>query len=129
MIAITLPIRIKLSRGKGFDLQKISRAYNGLPAVNCARPGRYGNIFVVSEKKKPGTSGLGYVCVPTIEDAVECHRIWLEERMKLDAEFVAELAKLAGSNLACWCKHGWRCHVDNLLLGAQRAAIILAQQK
>ena len=39
------PIRLQLSRKKGFDLQAISRAANGLPAVNVARPSKWGNPF------------------------------------------------------------------------------------
>ena len=42
---MTKPIRIRLSRKKGFDLQAVSRAANGLPAVNVARPSRWGNPF------------------------------------------------------------------------------------
>ena len=37
------PVRMRLSRAKGFNLQAASRAINGLPAVNCARPGKWGN--------------------------------------------------------------------------------------
>lgn len=32
------PIRLRLSRARGFDLQAASLAANGLPAINCARP-------------------------------------------------------------------------------------------
>ena len=32
------PVRLRLSRAKGFNLQEHSQAVNGLPAVNCARP-------------------------------------------------------------------------------------------
>lgn len=31
------PVRLRLSRAKGFDLQSLSQATNGLPAVNAAR--------------------------------------------------------------------------------------------
>ena len=34
----TTPVRLKLSRKKGFDLQAHSRAINGRDAVSVARP-------------------------------------------------------------------------------------------
>jgi len=45
MTAIIQPVRLQLSRRKGFDLQALSRARNGLPAVNVARPSKWGNPF------------------------------------------------------------------------------------
>jgi hypothetical protein len=44
---MTAPVRLRLSRARGFDLQAASRALNGLPALNVARPGPLGNPFVV----------------------------------------------------------------------------------
>ena len=43
------PIRLQLSRAKGFDLQALSRAANGLTAVNVGRPSKWGNPFIVGE--------------------------------------------------------------------------------
>ena len=40
------PVRMKLSRLRGFDLQAYSLRLNGLPAVNVARPTLYGNPFI-----------------------------------------------------------------------------------
>lgn len=42
-----MPVRLTLSRRKGFRLQAASRAINGLAAVTVARPGRWGNPFVI----------------------------------------------------------------------------------
>ncbi|HUY27269.1 MAG TPA: hypothetical protein VMV27_07585 [Candidatus Binataceae bacterium] len=42
------PVRMRLSRRKGFNLQGESRAINGLPALNVARPGPWGNCFIVA---------------------------------------------------------------------------------
>ena len=42
---ITKPVRLQLSRRKGFDLQALSLAANGLQAVNVARPTKWGNPF------------------------------------------------------------------------------------
>ncbi len=36
------PIRLTVSRRKGFNLQATSRAANGLAAKTVARPGRWG---------------------------------------------------------------------------------------
>lgn len=42
------PVRLQLSRRKGFDLQALSMATNGLPAVNVARPTKWGNPFPIT---------------------------------------------------------------------------------
>jgi hypothetical protein len=55
------PVRIQLSRRKGFNLQEHSRAVNGLPAVNCARPGPFGNPFVIGSQSMPWLAvGCGF---------------------------------------------------------------------
>jgi hypothetical protein len=41
------PQRIQLSRRKGFSLQRVSRELNGLPAINCAPPGKWGNPYTI----------------------------------------------------------------------------------
>ncbi len=107
------PVRLQLSRRKGFDLQKMSVGYNGLPAVKCARPDRFCNIFIVSPTVKPGSrSGALYITVPTFDDAIDCFR----ERVESDPGFQAEIKReLKGKNLACWCRHGTPCHCDILL--------------
>ena len=87
------PVRMRLSSAKGFSLQAASRAINGLPAVNCARPGKWGN---------PWTACLR-------EHAVEIFRSWLDgiidPRDLHDRRFhlLSELRSLRGHNLACWC--------------------------
>lgn len=55
------PVRLQLSRKKGFDLQALSRATNGLPAVNVARPGKWGNPFDF-RKSDCGWIALSYGC-------------------------------------------------------------------
>ena len=37
------PVRLQLSRKKGFNLQRVSCAVNGLPAVKVDRATRWGN--------------------------------------------------------------------------------------
>ena len=44
---MTKPVRLQLSRRKGFDLQALSLTTNGLPAVVVARPGKWGNPYKV----------------------------------------------------------------------------------
>lgn len=46
---MTKPLRLQLSRRKGFDLHAHSIATNGLPAVHVGRPGPWGNPFVVGK--------------------------------------------------------------------------------
>lgn len=122
---MTRPVRLQLSRRRGFNL--LSLATNGLEAVNVARPGKYAN---------PHRIGLCGVCgvEHSREDAI--------------AEFEAEVsppevrariaAALRGKNLACWCRLCERhkpgglplgetcdkcapCHADVLLAIANKA--------
>jgi hypothetical protein len=100
------PVRLQLSRRKGFDLQQLSLAFNGLGAVNVARPGAWGNPFVVTEKISPGrhVGGFRYLAVPTAEDAVECFREMMASPGDGADDLRSMLPSLRGKNLACWCK-------------------------
>jgi hypothetical protein len=100
------PKRIQRKRTRGW------RAPDG--AINCCRPGVWGNPFIVSSKARPGSrSGCVYITVPTIEDAVECYRLMLvENRPDIIAKAQAELR---GKTLMCFCKVGDPCHADILL--------------
>ena len=98
------PQRIPLHRRKGYRLQASSVALNGLPAVNCARPGRWGNPF---------KGALAFELA--LRDA--CLRLILfvpnkSEKMAWMAEHLHELRH---KNLACWCKPTQPCHADVLL--------------
>jgi len=44
-VAEVKPVRLQLSRKRGFNLQRLSMETNGLEAVNVARPGKFGNPF------------------------------------------------------------------------------------
>lgn len=94
------PIRLQLSRRKGFDLQALSMATNGLPAVNVARPSGYGNPFTISD------------CGSAVE-AVARFRALVEGSSE-EFSVVKNIEALRGKNLACWCKGG-PCHADVLL--------------
>lgn len=98
---MTKPVRLQLSRAKGFDLRALSRATNGLPAVNVARPSRWGNPNLVVTHGQQGAVNAfardlhGGILRISVEDARQ---------------------QLSGKNLACWCKPGAPCHADVLLM-------------
>lgn len=102
---VIVPRRIQRKRTKGWQMPE--------GAVSVCRPGRWGNPFIVSQKRKPGTRfGVQYIGVPTQEDAVECFHLMMLER----PDWI-EAAKrdLAGKDLACWCPLDRPCHADILL--------------
>ena len=116
------PVRLQLSRHKGFDLQAVSRETNGLDAVNVARPGMWGNPFIVKEWRE---AGFGWSDDEIARRCAEAFRAWLgphwrstwggrESERRRDA-ILSSLSSLRGKNLACWCKPGAPCHADVLL--------------
>lgn len=94
---MTQPVRIQLRRTAGFNLQAVSQKLNGLPAVNCARPSKYGNPYTVEEYGRAG--------------AIKQFR-YLIEKYNMEPGIKADLR---GKNLACWCPPGQACHCDVLL--------------
>jgi len=123
MADVTKPARLQLSRAKGFNLQQTSEATNGLPAVNVARPSRYGNPVIKQDliELQAIYAELGR---PPIEGkwqqhAVKCFDAWIGgEIPELGTPPTCEEIRrdLHGKNLACWCKLGDPCHADVLLL-------------
>lgn len=106
-------VRIRLSRKKGFDLQKLSRSLNRLECVSVARPGKWGNPYKVGEyyeavEEEGGPVTGRYLCKSAAE-AVEIFREWMEPY----ADDAA--SALRGKNLACWCNLWEPCHADVLL--------------
>ena len=102
---MTRPVRLQLSRGKGFNLQEHSRAINGLPAINVARPDNLGNRYRI------GVHGTAEECVRKFRADWEhdlSNRIWRSFALKA-------LDELRGNNLACWCALDAPCHADVLL--------------
>ena len=75
------PVRLQLSRKKGFSLQKLSRETNGLEAVNVARPGKWGNPFTVANTGR-APSVLRFAC---------------------EVAPLLDVSPLRGKNLACFC--------------------------
>lgn len=106
------PQRIKLSRARGFRLQEVSRAINGLPARAVTRPGIYGNPF------KVGRDGTAAECVAKYRAEIErviggevcLHKVVMQQLLR----------DIRGHNLACHCKLGEPCHADVLLEFANR---------
>ena len=121
------PMRLRLSRAKGFNLKALSHAMNGLEVVKVARPGFWGNPFTITNKMKAGTkiSGGLYIAVPTIDDAIACYRLLFEQETERANELRKRLPELRGKNLACWCPYPAlgtvdRCHAAILLELANR---------
>jgi hypothetical protein len=117
---VTKPARLQLSRKRGFNLQAHSRAVNGLPAVNCARPGPFGNPFVIGEIPSLAWSRFTSSRVESAEDAVELFRRACMYHFARSDDSVDMLLRLRGKNLACFCKPGDACHADVLLELANR---------
>jgi len=109
-----MPVRLQLSREKGFNLQAWSLGINGLPAVNVARPHRFGNPFRVG-------MWLNF----SQADAVKAHANWMAWEPSSRSCNIAfgeppDVSDLRGKNLACWCKPYDPCHADTLLKLANR---------
>jgi hypothetical protein len=105
---IIQPVRLQLSRRKGFNLQTLSRATNGLAAVSVARPGPYGNWWSVGLRpcgcRSAGECTHNTLRTATAEEAVAAFRQELEIRIiALPEKYQPKLAALRGRNLACWC--------------------------
>lgn len=112
---MTSPVRLTLSRAKGFNLQAHSLAVNGLPAVSVARHGKWGNPFVIG--RSAGESGE---VVADAADAVRRFRDMIEDQFDgVNVPLIEAVSALCGKNLACWCKEG-PCHADVLLEIANR---------
>lgn len=114
------PVRIRLCRREGFNLQAWSREINGLPAVNCARPGRWGNPYVIGHPVDR-RQGQRWGWIFKQPNSFFCHDADAAVRqfaasIGLDEAARAEVrARLGGHNLACWCAADAPCHADVLL--------------
>jgi Domain of unknown function (DUF4326) len=112
-----MPNRVQLSRKSGWRLPPNT--------ASVARPGRWGNPFVVSPWRDAKT------CVALFENAVrgvwnpdtsahlpaawqgyDVHVAWLK---RMNGHPTEQLFELRGKNLACWCSLDQPCHADVLL--------------
>jgi len=121
--AVTEPVRLRLSRAKGFDLQAASRAVNSLPARSVARPHLFGNIFKVGEHATAAdavTSFRRFLLVWPDTKIVNATRFEDGSMALMDGlgllvlrnRIRANLWHLKGRNLACYCQEGSPCHAD-----------------
>lgn len=119
------PVRLRLSRRKGFRLQAASRAVNGLPAIGCARPSAFGNPFDWATFGRDGAADFFRRWLSDDLTAVERDQLgfehWPEEPATRRA-ILDRLPRLRGRNLACWCQLDQPCHADVLLELANRGA-------
>lgn len=111
------PRRLQLSRRRGFDLQAVSRALNGLPARRVTRPGPWGNPFTIAETAR--RFGLDRATAQARAVALWEDWLWgsLDPALSPGAppSRQAIRAELGGHNLACWCPAGTPCHADVLI--------------
>lgn len=125
---MTKPVRIQLSRKKGFDLALTSMSENGLVVAKVARPSIFGNPFKVSVLVELEKAGLLPPGETPRQAAVRYFRDWMEGRavvgqfgeVSRPPSMEAVRAHLRGKNLACWCRKDQPCHADVLLEIANR---------
>lgn len=109
---MTAPQRIRLSRARGWRLPD--------GAINVARPGKWGNPFVV------GRDGTRAQCVAKFwvlaKGFIALHGpVSVEEQLALWQRLRRSIRTLSGRDLACWCPlDGEPCHGDVLLSLANR---------
>lgn len=87
-------------------------------AVYVGRPTRWGNPWRIDEWPFPAEPGGREV-------SVMCFRLMFDERAEYPADFYPSdeevRAKLAGKDLACWCRLDQPCHADVLIELANEA--------
>lgn len=102
-----MPQRIQLRRVKGWRLPA--------NAVNVARPGPWGNPFVI------GRDGTREECIALyaalLAGSVSTTAVATEAQQRKVQDHVARhIGDLRGKDLACWCRlDGRPCHADVLL--------------
>lgn len=105
--------RFRLSRAKGWKMPAGS--------VSCARPGRWGNPFVV------GRDGTREQCVAKFMALSKGFIAFTERHVSVDDQIAfyrrirRSVDQLKGLNLGCWCAlDGRPCHADILIALANR---------
>jgi hypothetical protein len=118
------PTRIRLLRHKGYRLQEVSLASNGLPAIKVDRTTQWGNPFLVeSMGRDAAVAAFRRLITGDMSDAELREHSgagpgWKERRAELLRDGTAIrtwLPELRGTNLACWCRLDEPCHADVLL--------------
>lgn len=90
---MTKPIRIKLSRKKGWRKPENT--------VVVARPSKWGNPFLLKHYSP--------------QECVDRFSKWVAGNIWSGPSPFTIRAELKGKNLACWCPTGSPCHADVLL--------------
>lgn len=101
------PKRIRLSRAKGWRMPA--------DTVNVARPGPWGNPFIIGEDVKTAAEAVEsfrYLCGGLVDLGVNRSCVFRQRRFLNHAN--RHLDKLRGKDLACWCRDK-PCHADVLL--------------
>lgn len=104
---MSAPQRIRLSRAKGWRLPA--------DAVNIARPGKWGNPFII------GKDGTREQCVTLFSQLAGGFidlggRLSVDEQLTFYRRLRRSIDDLKGHDLACWCAiDGKPCHGDVLL--------------
>jgi hypothetical protein len=99
--------RIRLSRAKGWRLPDNT--------ANVARPGKWGNLFVV------GRDGTRLQCAAMFAQLARGFidlggRISAEDQLRLYLQLRDDIDELRDRDIACWCPlDGGACHGDILL--------------
>lgn len=121
---MTEPVRLQLRRTRGFDLQAVSRAVNGLPAVSVARPHLFGNPFKIDPARPRKAAvqsfrGLLYRWSDTtiidgtrFQDDGSCAPMAGLGLLIWRNSIRANVHRLRGHNIACFCPAGEPCHAD-----------------
>jgi hypothetical protein len=118
---MTAPVRLRLSRLRGANLQAHSREVNGLPAVVVTRPGPWGNPFTIADmgSAEAAVARFRAAVIGPILDGKQC-----APNAHPDS-FIGRIIRrapieLRGRNLACACALDAPCHADVLLELARR---------
>lgn len=115
-----MPIRIQRKRTKGWKMPPNT--------VSVTRPGEFGNPFVVGGLYKIGNGKSrgefsylrclyekyndgSFIKIESVQQALNMYQEYLNKYPLTDAQ----IEKLRGKNLACFCKEGEPCHADLLL--------------
>jgi len=101
------PRRIQLSRKRGWRMPPNT--------VSVARPGKWGNPFVIGKEfVRPKMSPGGGQIANVVQD--NGHAVSLFRRFTArEARWQIDAIELRGKNLACWCRLDQPCHADVLL--------------
>jgi hypothetical protein len=115
---VATPVRIQRTRSKGFNLQAVSLALNGLPARYVGRGTLWGNPHIVGSFDPSHGHITQEMAVSLYGQTLDL--IALEHGMTIE-KF---LEPLRGFNLACFCGLDGRCHADTIIERLYRNSVV-----